>query len=406
MIRLEQLRLQKALTILSQKDAIKKIEKGLYTVKSQTGIGTYRIEGHGRIWSCNCPDFIKNGNMRPCKHILALRLHLDIDYKVEKGEEKQIIPITYPQNWTNYNQAQSNEIEIFDKLLYELCSQISEPEQNIGRPKHQLKDIIYCCIMKVYSQLSNRRSQCLFTQAFEQNEITENIHYNSISRTLLKKEITPLLYDLVHYSAQPLACVETDFAIDSSGFRCSTFNDYSNYAHGTNRVHNWLKVHICTGVKTNIIADVIVTDEHSADSPQFKKLVQRTSEYFNVKKVVADAAYSSSQNHEIVQKLGAKAFIPFKSNATGDSKDSEIWKQAFHYFQFHREEFLDHYHKRSNAETTFSAIKTKFGESIKSKNKTAQVNEMLCKIIAYNITVVIREMIEFGFKPQIFNINI
>jgi len=54
---------------------------------------------------------------------------------------------------------------------------------------------------------------------------------------------------------------------------------------------------------------------------------------------------------------------------------------------------MEHYHKRSNAESTFAAIKKKFGENIKSKNRVAQENEMLCKIIAYNITVLIHEMI-------------
>jgi len=57
---------------------------------------------------------------------------------------------------------------------------------------------------------------------------------------------------------------------------------------------------------------------------------------------------------------------------------------------------MEHYHKLSNVETTFSAIKNKFVETLKSKNRTAQINdnEMLCKIIAYNITVLIRVMIE------------
>ena len=37
--------------------------------------------------------------------------------------------------------------------------------------------------------------------------------------------------------------------------------------------------------------------------------------------------------------------------------------------------------------------KKKFGETIKSRNRVAQENELLCKIIAYNITVLIHEMI-------------
>ena len=37
---------------------------------------------------------------------------------------------------------------------------------------------------------------------------------------------------------------------------------------------------------------------------------------------------------------------------------------------------------------------------IKSKNAKAQENELLCKLIAYNITVLIREMFEFGINPD------
>ena len=67
------------------------------------------------------------------------------------------------------------------------------------------------------------------------------------------------------------------------------------------------------------------------------------------------------------------------------------------------EEFDRHYHLRSNAKSTFGAIKRKFGESVKSKNRVAQENELLCKIIAYNLTVVIHSMIEMGITPDIFN---
>ena len=72
----------------------------------------------------------------------------------------------------------------------------------------------------------------------------------------------------------------------------------------------------------------------------------------------------------------------------------------YHYFQLNREEFMEHYHKRSNTESTNAAIKRKFGETLKSKNQTAQVNELLAKIVAYNLTVVIHEMYENGISPD------
>lgn len=60
----------------------------------------------------------------------------------------------------------------------------------------------------------------------------------------------------------------------------------------------------------------------------------------------------------------------------------------------HKDEFMEQYHKRSNVESTFHAIKQKFGETIKAKNRLAQENELLCKVIAYNLTVLIHEMNE------------
>ena len=96
---------------------------------------------------------------------------------------------------------------------------------------------------------------------------------------------------------------------------------------------------------------------------------------------------------------GGKAYIPFRKNATGRAGGSAIWKKMYHYFQLNRDEFMEHYHKRSNIEATNAAIKRKFGKTLKSKNPIAQVNELLAKIIAYNLTVVIHEMYENGINP-------
>jgi hypothetical protein len=263
MSKYDELREERAKIILSKEDAVRKIKNGLFTVKSQTGIGSYRVEWNGIKWVCNCPDYIKNGNIRSCKHILALKLHLEIGYVTIEGQEPKIEPITYSQDWSNYNLAQSQEIELFDQFLSQLVSTIEEPEQNMGRPRLKLQDQIFCCVMKVYGQLSLRRSQCLYHQALQRQQIVHAPHYNSISNTMLNSEVTPILHELVHLSARPLAGIEKDFAVDSSGFRCSSFGRYCEQTHSTKRMHNWLKVHICTGVTTNIVTDVIITDENA-----------------------------------------------------------------------------------------------------------------------------------------------
>ena len=73
----------------------------------------------------------------------------------------------------------------------------------------------------------------------------------------------------------------------------------------------------------------------------------------------------------------------------------------FHYFQLNNDEFMEHYHNRSNVETTFHAIKAKLGDCLKSKNYVSQANETLCKLIAYNITVLINAMYELKIEPKL-----
>ena len=68
-------------------------------------------------------------------------------------------------------------------------------------------------------------------------------------------------------------------------------------------------------------------------------------------------------------------------------------------FTLKREEYLKHYHKRSNVESTFSALKRKFGDSLRNKTDIVCKYEVLAKVLAYNIVVVIHEMHELGIEP-------
>ena len=71
----------------------------------------------------------------------------------------------------------------------------------------------------------------------------------------------------------------------------------------------------------------------------------------------------------------------------------------------YQDEWKAHYHQRSNVETTFSMIKGKFGDSLRSKSDTGQVNELLLKVLCHNICVLIQEMHELGvtvnLEPQV-----
>jgi DDE family transposase len=152
------------------------------------------------------------------------------------------------------------------------------------------------------------------------------------------------------------------------------------------------------GVKTNVVTAIEIHGKDAADVKQLPTLVASTARTFAIGEVSADKAYGSTRNADAIANAGGTPFIAFKATSTGagsnrrGNEGTGAWEKAFGYFLYRREEFMAHYHKRSNVETTFSMIKRKFGHSLRSKSETAQINETLAKILCHNLVVLIHEI--------------
>ena len=355
---------------------------------------------------CTCPDHGTYGGK--CKHIWAVefyRTHL----KNVRPEPSVLVPVptippkkTYPQKWSAYNAAQTHEKELFLGLLRELCNGIVEPRiQRTGRPRLPIGDIVFAACYKVFSTLSGRRFMTDLREAAQAGLISRVPHFNSISNTLEDKAITEVLREMVVASSLPLKSVEEDFAVDSSGFTTSRFIRWFDHKYGAVRQqHEWVKVHLMCGVKTNIVTAVEIRDKDASDTKLLPDLVSTTAKNFRLREVSGDKGYGSLSNYAAIAQSGATPYIAFKSIHTG--KGGGLWRKMFHLFQFHRDEFLAHYHKRSNIETTFSMIKAKFRDHVRSKGPDAMVNEVLCKIICHNICCLIQESHELGIGLEGF----
>lgn len=314
-------------------------------------------------------------------------------------------PKVYAQNWQAYNKSQIEEKERFMQLLNGLLVNLEEQSQSMGRPRISQHDAFFASALKVYSQFSLRRFMSDLRHAKEEGYITTTPCFASVGHFIQNPAITQILLRLIQLSSLPLKDLEVDFAVDSSGFRTTKFTDYCRERHEIKQKHEWLKCHIITGVKTNIVvATKIGFEHHSADSPQFIPLVKTVKDLgFEVKEVSADKAYLARSNFDAVAELGGIAYIPFKENNVQYGKGSRVWNKMFYYFQMCKEEYLEHYHKRSNVETTFFMIKSKFNDLLKSKSREAQVNELLLKILCHNIVVLVHEMNEFGIDNILLN---
>lgn len=381
-----------------------KIEKNKlgWKVPSQSGRGSYIVNLDNGDKFCTCPDF--ETTHKPCKHIHAVEFVLQRECKPDGTTiVTQTMRITYNQDWTAYNAAQTHEQEHFVDLLHELCSGIPQPPQGVGRPRLPLSDVVFGLVLRSYTTMSGRRFTSDLNEALEAGLISKKAHYNSSFNYLENPLLTPILKTLIEESASPLKTIENDFAVDSSGFATTTYDRWFDHKWGRERSEaKWIKAHLICGVKTHVVTSVEATVGKSSDSPQLPDLVKATAHNFQISEISADKAYSSKNNIAVIDNLGATPYIPFKAyskGTQGNRKYDGLWGKMWHFYNFNRDAFLTHYHKRSNIETTFSMIKGKFGASVRAKTPTAQINEVLCKILCHNICVLIQSIYELGLEP-------
>ena len=374
-------------------------------VPSANGKGHhYSVNLDGGSPRCTCPDYEIRG--AKCKHIYAVEYTLEEEVSpfgettiTETVTETETVKVTYKQNWPAYNAAQTEEMHRFTMLLSALCRGIPEPEQPMGRPRLPLGDMVFASAYKVYVGFSSRRFTTDLHDAHADGLIRSTPHFNSVSRYLSDPKLTGILKDLVTLSSLPLKAVETDFAVDSSGFSTCRFVRWFNKKYGRETDNReWVKAHLMCGVKTQIVTAVDIGGWAAHDTNYFVPLVERTAEHFQLEEVSADKAYLSHKNLNAVESVGGMPFIPLKSN-TLEPTEAGAWARMYHLFMHKRDEFLEHYHKRSNIETAYSMIKGKFGSSLRSKSDTGQINEALCKVLCHNLCCLVQAIHELGVEP-------
>ncbi len=328
---------------------------GAWLVPSQSGNGKYRVTLAPD--SCTCDDF--SLRQSACKHVHAARLVQERDHGGKAPAlDTDIVPKrpTYRQDWPAYGVAQRTEKHRFLELLADLCGGIVEPEREAksGPKPHLLRDSAFAVAYKVYEGFSSRRFECDLREAHRQGYVTRSISGPKVCAFLTNEALTPVLQDLIRKSALPLRAVETTFAPDSSGFSTSKFVRWYDEKYGVTRSgHDWAKVHLMCGTKTHVVTAAAVYGRDANDCPILPELLKDTAAHFAVKEVSADKGYLSIENVEAVFAAGAAPFIAPKSNTTGGA--GGLFERMFHYYQFRREEFLAHYHARSNVESVVFA---------------------------------------------------
>ena len=330
----------------------------------------------------------------------------------------------YRRDWHKYNEAQTHEAEDVLELLGGISDLVNElevqarPCRGRGRPRSPLGSMLFAMIYKAFLGQSARRVQAqlrllarsgympkcgppdsVFSRAEDHEPWIPC--FNSINGYYGYDWLTPVLLELVTVTAMPVRSLETDFTMDATGCSTHSFMRWMDYRTESEvKEHGWVKLHMMCGALTNVITRAAVSPRDVHDNVLFRELFLETARHFRIRKLTADMAYLSGPNYSLAEDFDVDLYVPFKSNTARWADDGTAWSAALWKFLQCNSEFMDEYHQRSNAESTFSALKRKFPSQIRMEEYTGQVNETLCKVLAYNLSGVAREVRMRGVKPD------
>ena len=324
------------------------------------------------------------------------------------------------RDWRAWNEAQTHEASDVMVLLSQLSDLISAvaapvqgPRRRGGQP-YPLGKVIFSTVEKVYSGLSSRRHEGMLRLSAQHGFVrnaplwtpdgfdyaplagsapTFIPQFNTVERYLRCQWLTPLLLELVTLVARPLREIEHVFAIDGTGWSTRWYDRWQDVKDGPeSEKQQWIKMHILSGVKTHMVARAAISPGDHHDSPYFKGLVTEAHKHFGVHWILADLGYSSGENYALGGELGHKTRIPFRSNTLPPAGDGSEWSKNLWIFLNERDRFMGEYHPRSNGESTNGSAKVTHPQKVRCKSFSAQVNEALAILVAYNLRGLAREV--------------
>lgn len=312
---------------------------------------------------------------------------------------------TYSQDWPIYERACSQEKLMFFRILKDAIDQMEIPYQykGNGRPPVDYSDIVKSLCIRSYSGYSSWRAESELKIARAMGTIHIVHRRSTLNKYLQDPKVAELLHRLYTIIAEPLAEIEMYFAADATGISNAYGSQHWSKIRNTPEEHKqrrqYAKLHIITGVKTNVICAAKITSGTAHESPFLKPLLDDTAKIFTMREVSADAGYLSRENVQAIAAKGAAPFIMGKKNVHVPSKGRLTpWVAMLRLWKHQQSYFAERYHRRSNVESTFGALKRKFGHFCRSKKQISQENEILAKIVCFNASVLAEALLSYDLR--------
>ncbi|MFQ5906271.1 MAG: IS5 family transposase [bacterium] len=290
--------------------------------------------------------------------------------------------------YSSYDAAKARHFHFLLNELISLCNTIPDIRSRRGRPvQFPLPTLFVLLALKFDSGLGYRDSvaQVDFNPYL--------LHRLGLERapsySLLQKALTRIDTKLLHRMYKLLARKKPPpqhVAVDSSGFSHSTGGEWVSVRLQKSRRRRFHALHNAVDTDTLMIHATRVRTRPGGDPrfmiPLVKRIVKR-----DLETVYCDKAYISRRNVQFIADVGAYPAIEPKSSSNINSRGHRAYGELIREYRRNPEKWKSvyEYGRRSLAETVFSMMKLRHGESLSSRGHRERRRELLIRVVLHNI---------------------
>ena len=264
-----------------------------------------------------------------------------------------------------------------------------------GRPRACLSDVVKSLLIMSYHCWSYRRSNSDVEDLFSSGSLTSLPRRATLNKYMSKPEIKKVLQELIELSSLVFIDSEDCLILDSTWFAKFMPLATGHKKLGTQRqvklpsLRKTTKVHVAMLRNSKCIVSAIPTKGTEHDSPFFSELLTRVKKNgFNIKTLLADAAYMSKSNYSLAQSFNMQSFIDFRRGVNLRRAKSKAWRDQLTMYRQEPEKWHESYRFRVLIESVFSSIKRKGNNYLRSRKFESQQSEMLLKILVSNLCII------------------
>jgi transposase len=206
-------------------------------------------------------------------------------------------------------------------------------------------------------------------------------HYTTVHKFF--QRFSPFMFALLLAQTARLFELSGIIAIDSTGFSSNYSSRYYMMIRYRQTKGVWSASYIKNSAAVDLVNQVILgnkcRNDHRHDSLDFNAVLKRAVKTGKVTKVIADRGYDFERVHKFARNvMKVDTLIPVR-DMRRRKVHGRYRKMLFR--EFDRET----YNQRNKAETVFSVVKRKFGDTMRSRSWRLQKKEVKLVCAAYNI---------------------